>query len=246
MVDNKALTNYCSEYLKIGEFSDYCPNGLQVEGCKKINKIIAGVSANIDLIERAIEERAEALLVHHGFFWKNENPSITGTKKNRVSLLLKNDINLFAYHLPLDAHPEVGNNYQLAKILNIDNPRPIGDTLVWTGEINSTLQTVSKLINNKLQRKPQVFGKNDKKIKHVAWCTGAAQDKIDVAIDVGADLFISGEISEQIPALAKESGISFISAGHHATERYGVQALGQHLSDKFDIVYKFIEIDNSV
>jgi dinuclear metal center YbgI/SA1388 family protein len=246
MINNKDLSNYCNNYLNVDNFADYCPNGLQIEGKPEINKIIAGVSANIDLIQRAIEESADALIVHHGYFWKNENQSITGTKRNRIASLINNDINLFAYHLPLDAHPIVGNNYQLAKILKINNPKPIKDTLVWVGEVDLTLQSLSENITRKLQRKPMIFGDINRNISRVCWCTGAAQDKIDVAIDFGADLFISGEVSEQIPAIAKESGISFISAGHHATERYGVQALGKHLSDKFDLDYYFIDIDNRV
>ncbi|HIE79077.1 MAG TPA: Nif3-like dinuclear metal center hexameric protein [Candidatus Thioglobus sp.] len=246
MVDNKTLSKYCSDYLKVDQFNDYSPNGLQIEGCRNISKIIAGVSANIDLIEKAIEQKADALFVHHGFFWKNEEPSIIGIKRNRIALIIEHNINLFGYHLPLDAHPVVGNNAQLAEVLNIENPEPISDTLVWTGHVNSTLQDLSELVDSKLDRKPLVIGEKSSQIRKVAWCTGAAQDMIEVAIDIGADVFITGEVSEKIPAIAKENKIAFISAGHHATERYGVQALCRHLSDKFELEYSFIDIDNTV
>jgi dinuclear metal center YbgI/SA1388 family protein len=246
MIDNKALAEYCDDYLSKDKFDDYCPNGLQIEGRKEISKIISGVSANLDLIERAIDEKADALFVHHGFFWKNERTSITGFKKNRIKALLDNDVNLFAYHLPLDAHSIVGNNIQLAMRLNIANPMPIGDTLVWRGEVNSKLSGVEQAIKNITERTPLVFGDGEKVIKKIAWCSGGAQSYIEHAIEVGADCFITGEVSEQIPAIAKENNIAFISAGHHATERYGVQALCQHLSQKFDLKHQFIDIDNQV
>lgn len=246
MVNNITLSNYCYDYLKVENYKDYCPNGLQVEGVKNITNIIAGVSANIDLIEQAIDEKADALFVHHGFFWKNENPSITGIKRNRIALLIENNINLFAYHLPLDAHPIVGNNVQLAKLLGIKNAKPVSDSLVWEGTCGSTLLDISDNIESKFARKPLVFGDNSKVINKVTWCTGGAQDNIDIAIQEQADLYITGEVSEKIPAIAKENDIAFISAGHHATERYGVQALCQHLSDKYGLQYKFIDIENSV
>ncbi|SMM99245.1 FIG137478: Hypothetical protein YbgI [uncultured Candidatus Thioglobus sp.] len=246
MVNQKTLAEYCEKYLKVSNFSDYCPNGLQIEGKAEIQKIISGVSANQDLIDRAIDEKADALFVHHGFFWKNELPSIVGIKKNRIKALLDNNINLFAYHLPLDAHPEVGNNIQLAQRLGIQNPTPIGDTLVWQGEINTTLAQFSQTTEQALNRKPLVFGAEDKSLKTIAWCTGGAQTYIDHAININADCFLTGEVSEQIPAIAKEHNIAFISAGHHATERYGVQALCQHLSDKFKLKHQFIEIENQV
>ncbi|HIG88581.1 MAG: Nif3-like dinuclear metal center hexameric protein [Candidatus Thioglobus sp.] len=246
MVNNKALAEYCDDYLSKDKFDDYCPNGLQVEGKGDISKIISGVSANLDLIERAIDESADALFVHHGFFWKNEALVLTGIKKNRIKALLESEINLFAYHLPLDAHPIVGNNIQLAMRLNIQNPTPIGDTLVWQGEVNSTLASVSQAVKKVTERTPLVFGDDNKVINKIAWCSGGAQSYIEHAIEIGADCFITGEVSEQIPAIAKENNIAFISAGHHATERYGVQALCQHLSQKFDLKHQFIDIDNQV
>ena len=246
MVNRRDLASYCDDYLSVDQFKDYCPNGLQIEGCEEITNIISGVSANLDLIERAIDEKADALLVHHGFFWKNEDAKITGIKRNRIAQLLANNINLFAYHLPLDAHTEVGNNVQLAQKLAIQNPTPIGDTLVWQGDINMSLAQFGRVVESATQRKPLILGDDNKQLKRIAWCTGGAQSYIDHAIDVDADIFLTGEVSEQIPAIAKENDIAFISAGHHATERYGVQALCQHLSDKFDLKHQFIDIDNQV
>jgi len=246
MVNRRDLASYCDDYLSVDQFKDYCPNGLQIEGCEEITNIISGVSANLDLIERAIDEKADALFVHHGFFWKNEDAKITGIKRNRIAQLLANNINLFAYHLPLDAHTEVGNNIQLAQKLAIQNPTPIGDTLVWQGDIDMSLAQFGRVVESATQRKPLILGDDNKQLKRIAWCTGGAQSYIDHAIDVDADIFLTGEVSEQIPAIAKENNIAFISAGHHATERYGVQALCQHLSDKFDLKHQFIDIDNQV
>lgn len=246
MVNNIVLEKYLSEYLSASSFSDYCPNGLQIEGRPDISKIVTGVSANQDLIERAIDEQADALLVHHGFFWKNESAVITGIKKNRIKALLDNNINLFAYHLPLDAHPVVGNNIQLALRFNIQNPQPIGDTLVWQGEVDAPLHEVAQSVMNVTSRAPLVFGAEDKKINKIAWCSGGAQSYIEHAINIGADCFITGEVSEQIPAICQENDITFISAGHHATERYGVQTLGQHLSQEFELAHQYIDIDNIV
>lgn len=246
MIDNLALKKYCDDYLMVADFKDYCPNGLQIEGRKTISRIISGVSANQALIEAVIDEGGDALFVHHGFFWKNETAMIAGVKKNRIKALLENDINLFAYHLPLDAHPLVGNNIGLAKQLNIAKPTPIGTTLVWQGEVNLLLLDLSLTIEKALHQTPLVFGEKRRKIKKIAWCTGAAQGYIEHAIEAGADCFISGEVSEQIPAIAKENNIAFIAAGHHATERYGVQLMCEQLAKKFNLSHQFIDIENIV
>ncbi len=246
MVNNHALNRYCATYLKSATFADYAPNGLQIEGKQTITKIVSGVSANLALIERAIEAKADALLVHHGFFWKNESSEITGIKRNRIALLLQHNINLFAYHLPLDAHLEVGNNAQLGKLLGIQNATPIGKTLVWQGDIELSLAQLSAKVTTVLQRPPLVFGDPQKPLKKIAWCSGAAQNSISEALSISADVYLSGEVSEPIPAIANENNIAYICAGHHATERYGVQALGQHLSAQFGLVHQFIEIENCV
>ena len=246
MVNLNELNNYCHDYLNVKAFEDYGPNGLQLEGVENINKIVSGVSANLALIERAIDEKADAIFVHHGIFWKNEGQMIIGAKRRKVSLLMSHNINLFGYHLPLDAHPEIGNNAQLGKRLGIQNMNPVSDSLIWQGELNTNLNDFSALIEERLGRIPQVFGKKSEKIQRIAWCTGAAQGYISDAIEMNVDLYLSGEVSEQTPAAAAENNMTFISAGHHATERYGVQALSKHLSEKFKLQHQYIEVENSV
>ncbi len=246
MVNREELKNYCKDYLETDKFKDYGPNGLQVEGSLSINKIISGVSANLELIERAIDEKADAIFVHHGIFWDNESKTITGPKRTKINLLLKNNINLFGFHLPLDDHPEVGNNVELGRLLGIKNMRPDENSLIWQGELSTNLSEFSKLIEVKLDRMPQIFGGQIREIKKIAWCTGGAQDLIEDALKLNVDLYLSGEVSEKTPAVAKENNISYISAGHHATERYGVQALCRHLCSEFKLQHKYIEINNPV
>jgi len=246
MVNREELKNYCNTYLDIDKFKDYCPNGLQIEGSLNITKIVSGVSANLELIERAIEEKADAIFVHHGIFWDNESKAITGAKRAKIALLLKHNINLFGFHLPLDDHHEIGNNVELGRRLGIKKMEPVEGGLLWQGELNTNLSDFSKLIEEKLYRAPQIFGKKSDKIKKIAWCTGAAQGFIEDAITLNVDLYLSGEVSEKTPAVAKENNITFISAGHHATERYGVQALCDHLCSQFKLHHQYIEVDNSV
>ena len=246
MVNREELKNYCNTYLDIDKFKDYCPNGLQIEGSLNITKIVSGVSANLELIERAIEEKADAIFVHHGVFWDNESKTISGAKRAKIALLLKHNINLFGFHLPLDDHDEVGNNVELGRRLGIKNMEPVAGGLLWQGELNTNISDFSKLIEEKLDRAPQVFGKQSGKIKKISWCTGAAQGFIEDATNLNVDLYLSGEVSEKTPAVAKENNITFISAGHHATERYGVQALCKHLCSQFKLQHHYIEVDNSV
>jgi len=246
MVNREELKNYCNTYLDIDKFKDYCPNGLQIEGSLNITKKVSGVSANLELIERAIEEKADAIFVHHGVFWDNESKTISGAKRAKIALLLKHNINLFGFHLPLDDHDEVGNNVELGRRLGIKNMEPVEGGLLWQGELNTNISDFSKLIEEKLDRAPQVFGKQSGKIKKISWCTGAAQGFIEDAINLNVDLYLSGEVSEKTPAVAKENNITFISAGHHATERYGVQALCKHLCSQFKLQHHYIEVDNSV
>ena len=246
MVSREELDNYCNNFLNVKNFKDYGPNGLQIEGSETINKIVSGVSANLDLIERAIEEKADAIFVHHGIFWDNESNVITGAKQKKIALLINNNINLFGYHLPLDDHPEVGNNIELGRILGIKKMKPVEDSYLWQGELKTDLKSFSSLIERELGRAPQLFGEMKKSINKIAWCTGGAQGFIDEAIKLKVDLFLSGEVSERTPAAAKENGITYISAGHHATERYGVQSLCRHLSSKFNLKHNFLEVGNSV
>lgn len=252
----RELTAWIDATLQPSQFRDYCPNGLQVEGREHVRYIIAGVTASQALIDAAIEKEADAILVHHGWFWKNEDPCIRGPKRARLAALLRHDISLLAYHLPLDAHPTLGNNAQLAHILgfqpDLDEqgaPRRCGpDNLVWLGRpgTNCTLSELRESIGRTLGRTPLLVGTADQPVRHIAWCTGAAQGMMDAAIAAGADAYLTGEVSEPTVHLARETGVAFISAGHHATERYGVQALGAAIAGQFGIRCEFIDIDNPV
>ena len=243
------LRDYLDEYLQVARFRDYCPNGLQVEGRPELHKIVCGVTASQALLGAAIQRGADAVLVHHGYFWKGEDARVTGTRKTRLATLLKHDINLYAYHLPLDAHDDVGNNAQLARQFGWSVQGRFGDQDI--GFIGSPGETQSaddvlariELVSG---RKALLVGDATRRIRQVAWCTGGAQGLFDKAIMAGADLYVSGEISEQATHLARETGVPYIAAGHHATERYGVQALGVHLAQRFGIDCDYVEIDNPV
>lgn len=243
------LNQYLIQYLQPEKFSDYCPNGLQVEGKREVNKIVTGVTASLALLERAKAASADAILVHHGYFWRGESQPVTGIKMRRLKYLLANEINLFAYHLPLDAHPEVGNNVMLGEVLGLEITGWLDDKnmIAWStlGQAQS-LQALADTVSAKLNRQVQLVGDPNKSVQTVAWCTGAAQGYIEQAINADIDVFISGEISEQTVHLARESNTAYIAAGHHATERYGVQALGAHLAENLSIQHEFIDIENPV
>lgn len=243
------LSNYLDRLLDVGRYADYCPNGLQVEGRSEINHIVSGVTASMDLLEAAHADGADAVLVHHGYFWKGEAAAIAGMKKRRIAFLLKHDINLFAYHLPLDAHSELGNNAQLARVLGLTLIDHFGEQrlgALGTLPHQMGLAQLSTHIETRLARAPLVIGDPAREVTRVGWCTGAAQSYFDAAIALGIDAFISGEISEQTVHSARESGVAYIAAGHHATERYGVQALGEHLAASFGLRHRFIDCDNPV
>ena len=243
------LLDYTAQFLQVERFKDYCPNGLQVQGKPEINKIITGVTASMALLEAAKRENADAILVHHGYFWRNEDARVIGMKQKRLKFLLENELNLIAYHLPLDAHIEVGNNTQLAKVLGLSVESWTGDpAIIASGrlQVAMTLNDFGAHVNSRLNRQPLVLGAPDKIIRRVALCTGAAQNYFDEAIALGVDAFISGEVSEQTYHLAEESCVAYLGCGHHATERYGIQALGEHLAKKFAISHVFIDIDNPV
>jgi len=249
MIIRTALLTYLQELLNPEAFNDYAPNGLQVEGALQVKRIVSGVTANKALIEAAINIGADTILVHHGYFWPNEDPRIIGMKKRRIELLLKHNLNLIGYHLPLDAHPTLGNNAQLGKLMEVTIDGYTGKgNLVSYGRLEKAISTsdFAKFLESKLNRLPVVVGPHQKLIKNIAWCTGAAQSYLQVAIDLGVDAFVSGEISEQTTHMALENNIVYFSAGHHATERYGVQALGAHLAEKFGLNHQFIEIENPV
>ncbi len=245
----KELNNYIAQLLQPERFNDYCPNGLQVEGKTEIKSIVTGVTASMALLEAAQAVNADTVLVHHGYFWRGESPVVTGIKKRRLQFLLAHNMNLFAYHLPLDAHLELGNNVMLGKILGFDSVAYLDDKnmMPWIQlKQEKRLSVFAEEVGLKLNRQVQYIGGPDKLIKTVAWCTGAAQSYIEQAIVHDIDVFISGEISEQTVHMARESNTAYISAGHHATERYGIKALGEHLAEKFNLQHQFIDIDNPI
>jgi dinuclear metal center YbgI/SA1388 family protein len=244
------LEIYLNQLLDAAHFCDYCPNGLQVEGKNTVRRLVSGVTASFDLLQAAVAAGADTVLVHHGYFWRGEDQCLVGMKRRRIALLMAHDISLLAYHLPLDAHPELGNNAQLARRLGfIETGRFGQQNIAMQGTLLSQVSTLRDLrinIERVLSHKPLVIGSDERLVRRVAWCTGAAQGYFDEAIRQGVDAFITGEISEQNVHAARESGVAFIAAGHHATERYGVQALGEHISRKFNIAHQFIDVDNPV
>ncbi len=243
------LRDYNASLLQTGLFKDYCPNGLQVEGRAEVRRIATGVTASQQVLDAAVAWGADAILVHHGYFWRSEEAAITGIKKRRLAQLLRNDVSLLAYHLPLDAHPELGNNARLGRLLGIAEQGRFGEQgIAYIGELASpqTLAKFATRIGQALQRIPQVIGDDDTSIRKAAWCSGGGQGYFEAAIAQDVDVFISGEASEQSFHLAQESGVAFIAAGHHATERLGIQALGEHLSVRFGLEHRFFDQDNPV
>ena len=251
-IDRKILLDSLNRLLKPEKFDDYCPNGLQVEGADQIGTVVCGVTASQWLIEQAIALDADAILVHHGFFWKGEDQRVIGMKYRRLQGLIKNNINLIAYHLPLDAHAEYGNNVQLAKLLGVEvtgsldpeNPRSVGNV----GKLlqPKTATEFCLHVGEVLGREPLLISGGDHVIDTIGWCTGAAPGYIDRASNLGLDAYLSGEISEPTVHSARELGVHFIAAGHHATERYGVRAVGDYLARKFGITCTFIDEENPV
>ncbi len=249
MVQLAEVVKFCDQLLDVDAFHDYAPNGLQVEGAAQVGKIVSGVTASQALIEAAVESKADLLLVHHGFFWKGESARITGIKRRRIARLLAADMSLLAYHLPLDAHPDIGNNAQLARRLGLEVEGRFGrDELGMVGRLPRAMTSAELVqhISARLGRQAIHLGEGDEQIERVAWCTGAAQGYIEATPGLGVQAYISGEMSEQTTHFAREAGIHYVSAGHHATERYGVQALGELLARQFGLTHQFIDIDNPV
>lgn len=253
----KQLESWCNDYLKANEFKDYCPNGLQVDATVAITKIITGVTANEALIDKAIEQNAQAILVHHGYFWKGEDQRLIGMKGKRIRKLMQNGISLIAYHLPLDAHPTMGNNATLAKLLDItsdlttseplypEQKHPVGN--IYTVSDNGiTPKELAAKAELTLKRTPLHISGGKTNLKRIGVCTGAAQDMIEQAALMGCDAFISGEVSERTTHIAKEMGIDYFACGHHATERGGVLALGELINRELGLEVNFIDIDNPV
>jgi dinuclear metal center YbgI/SA1388 family protein len=243
------LLRYLDELLEPARFRDYCPNGLQVEGAGEISRIVAGVTACRALIDAAAERGADTLLVHHGWFWRGEDVRVTGFRKARLQTLLARDINLVAYHLPLDAHPEFGNNARLAALLDWRVEGRFGEQeMGWIGRpaFAATLAELARRAAGALRRAPLTIGGADRRIERLAWCSGGGQAYFEQAVALGVDAFVSGEISESAVHLARESGAAYLAIGHHASERLGVQALAGHLSAKFGLACEFVDIDNPV
>jgi len=240
------LENIVNQQLNSGAFSDYAPNGLQVEGRTEVKTLITGVTASQALVDEAVARNADAILVHHGYFWKSEPAVIKGMKRNRLRALLANDINLYGWHLPLDAHPTLGNNAQLAKLLDIEVKGEVQPLVFW-GELTTPLsgEALAQRIEEKLGRTPLHCGDNaPAQIRRVAWCSGGGQGFIDSAAAFGVDAYITGEVSEQTVHSAREQGLHFFAAGHHATERGGIKALGEWLASEHGLDVTFIDIPN--
>lgn len=252
MVELNELVSWCNHILNVKAFKDYCPNGLQVEGSAQVHKIITAVTASQEAIDAAIAEKADVLLVHHGYFWKGEPEVLTGIKGQRIKKLMQHNISLIAYHLPLDAHTTLGNNAALADLLDIhmtgaldpSEAYPIGNI----GELSAamTAEQLSQHIATRLGRLPFHLSGASPTIKKLGFCTGGAQDYLYKAALQGCDAYLSGEVSERTYHEAKELGIHYFACGHHATERGGVQRLGQALAKQFDIDVKFVDYDNPV
>ena len=246
----KALERYLDGLLNVAAMKDYCPNGLQVEGKAEVERVVCGVTANQALLDAAVSLGADAVLVHHGYFWRGEDARIVGMRRKRLATLLGAQISLLAYHLPLDVHPDLGNNAQLAKRMNWRPEARFGEqdlgVIGAPAQVGISAAAIADSLGTSLSREPLLVGDGSRPVSRVAWCTGAAQGLFEAAILAGADVFVSGEISEPTVHLARESGIPYIAAGHHATERYGVQALGAHLVQTHGLQCEFVEIDNPV
>ena len=251
MIELKTLQAYCHDLLEVDRFQDYCPNGLQVAGRETVQRLVTGVTASQALIDAAVEREADAILVHHGWFWRGEDPRIVGMKHRRLVTLLQHGISLLAYHLPLDAHPVHGNNAQLALRLGLSVEGRFGPEMPQLGLYGGlpgaeTGDEFAARIEKALGRAPLHVAGSDRPVRTVAWCSGAAQSYIKAAVALGVDAFLTGEASEQTVHVARECGIHFYAAGHHATERDGARALGEHLAAEFGLEVEFVDIPNPV
>ncbi len=252
MIQRDELTAFLDDYLACSSFNDYAPNGMQVEGRPEIHRICTAVTASHDIIQRANHLKADVLLVHHGFFWRGEDAVLTGMMRQRVGSIMSHDLNLLAYHLPLDCHQEIGNNACIGRLLEtqditLHTAGKIPNVL-WAGHFESSVAptTLMHQLTHIFQRKPLHVSGSTKKIKRIAWCSGGAQDFILDAHRLGVDAYISGEISERTYYQAQELGIHYFACGHHATERFGIQALGELISKRFGLTHQFLDTDNPV
>lgn len=250
MTPRAIITDAFNTLLQPERFQDYGPNGLQVEGKAEVGKIVSGVTASLALIEAAVAADADAIFVHHGLFWRGQTGTVTGWMKHRLALLLQHDINLYAYHLPLDAHPDLGNNAQLGFQLGLTATSRFGDQnlgflgVKTDGSSFGSALALSEHVKKVLNRPVTLINRGQRAIKNIAWCTGGAQDYFEAAIAAGADAFITGEISEPQAHYAREMNVAFIACGHHASERYGAPAVTAHVASQFGLAHEFIDIDN--
>ena len=254
MTDQHELLKALDHLLQPQLFKDYCPNGMQVQGRREVRKLVTGVTASLALLEAAVAQQADAVLVHHGLFWRGYDGCVTGWMRARLALLLRHDINLFAYHLPLDAHPELGNNAQLGERLGLRAHAGAAgrfgeQSLGWIGTSHdgtgfASAAVLAQHLESVLKRPVTLVDTAQRAIKNVAWCSGGAQGYFEAAIAAGADAFITGEISEPQAHYARECGVAYLACGHHASERYGVSAVGAHLAQQLGLEHVFVEIDN--
>jgi len=252
-IERQTLLDFLEETLQPQRFADYCPNGLQVEGTPRIDRVLCAVSASLAVLQEAARQGAQMVLVHHGWFWRGEDSRLLGTRRARVACALAHELNLVAYHLPLDVHPQVGNNVCLARVLGWPEGESFGrDGLLRRAELVAAdapardAAWLAAQLTQRLGRDPLLVGDLTRPIRRIAWCTGAAQDSLEAAIEAGADAYVSGEISERTTHLAREAGVIYAAAGHHATERFGIQALGARLQQRFGIAVSFFDDPNPV
>ncbi|MDR2164148.1 MAG: Nif3-like dinuclear metal center hexameric protein [Zoogloeaceae bacterium] len=246
-MDREQLERFLDETLESAKFGDYSPNGLQVEGRSRVRRVITGVTACQALLDEAVCRNADTVIVHHGYFWKGESPRVAGAKRQRLATLLRHDINLFAYHLPLDAHPVLGNNAQWARCLDWDCQGHFGDQAIgcWGAlPVPMRADALAGQLESVLARPPLLVGAPDRMLRRIAWCSGGAQNLIESAARLGVDAYLSGEISEPTPHLARENGIVFLACGHHATERFGPRALAAHLAETLGLDCEFVDLPN--
>ena len=248
MTDSKQIADYCDSLLNAAGFDDYCPNGLQVEGDRPVRRLLSGVTASQALVDAAVAEDVDALLVHHGYFWRGEDARLVGMKGRRVRTLMRAGISLLAYHLPLDAHPDLGNNRRLATVLGLCDPvsTEAGKGLVWRGDLPEPMTgaAFAEHIRVALGGAPVHIQVLKRPLRSLAWCSGGAQGFLPAVAELGVDAYLSGEISEQTTHEARELGLDFFAAGHHRTERYGVWALGDHIAERFGVEHSFQDLDN--
>jgi dinuclear metal center YbgI/SA1388 family protein len=247
MAQRNEIASHLAALLAVDRFKDYGPNGLQVEGVPEVRRLVSGVTASLALIEAAVADGADAILVHHGLFWRGQTGVITGWMRQRIAPLLTHGINLFAYHLPLDAHPTLGNNAQLGLRLGLAADGRFGDQdlgCIGPAAGIDSAAALAQRVQLALGRAPVLLPGDGRPLRRIAWCTGGAQGFFDGAIAAGADAYITGELSEPQAHIARETGVAFLACGHHATERFGAPAVGAHLAQQFGIAHRFIEIEN--